>query len=568
MQAGKQTIEGIFNKGRFLEIPFFQRSYVWEKENWERFVNDMLLVSESSKDYFMGSLILKEKKDIPSTEEIGDWRIIIDGQQRLTTIILFFKVVCDIQDKKDLMKSTFYNRVGKIILKHNYNDYKVFEAIISDSLNDEIKQKYQNNKVLLCYNYLISQKDVLNKIDIYKLLNKLYFVGIDLGSEEDEQQIFDTINSLGVSLTTAELLKNELYKRSDEEFYSQTWKKIFEFDEDTKNYWDQKVTSGRQFRVNIDLLLQSYLLIISNADTKFLGLSSLFNSYKQFLKEKVQDKREFIRLLTSYADLYKKNIDPDLLNQDIDANSPIERLNIVIFGLNVTTIVPYVLYILNKVEDVEEQNKMFNLLESYLIRRFICKETTKNYNNLFASFIRNKINSYEKLHKKIYEADNSTNRYPDDESLKKGFLESNLTNQQAKTILYLIEKRSRNSKNYSTNLRPINEYSLEHVMPKKWRNNWKAPSSFTEQDKEKRDQLVLKLGNLTIITASLNSSIRDASWEIKKVGKGNKKGLKDYSTGISVFEKYLDYSEWDENKIIERGEELFNISKNIWKFEK
>ena len=565
MEAGKRTIELIFNKGRTLEIPFFQRSYVWEAENWERFLNDLIMVSKSNKEYFMGSLILKSQQ-VSSEKNIGDWRIVIDGQQRLTTIILFFKAICSIQNNTTLLKDTFYNRSKEIILKHNHNDYKIFEAIVDDKLTDELKEKYKNNNVLNCYNYFIKQNDLLKEISINNLLDRLYFVGIDLGSEEDEQQIFDTINSLGVSLTTAELLKNELFKRSDEEFYEKTWKKTFEQDEDIKDYWDQKITSGRQFRINIDLLLQSNLLIISKADTNYLGLSSLFSNYKNYLKKKESDKGKFISTLIEYAGLYQKNINPDFLNQDININSPIERFNLVIFGLNVTTIIPYILYVLNEVKDSEEQNKILNILECYLVRRFICKETTKNYNNLFASFVRNEINSYEKLSKKIFEAEDPTNKLPTDENLKKAFVESNLTNQQAKVILYLIEKSTRNPKNYSTNLRPLNEYSLEHIMPKKWKNNWKVLDSFSEKDKEKRDQLVLKLGNLTIITASLNSSIRDSSWEVKKNGKGDKKGLKEYSAGISIFEKCLSYDSWNEDKIIERGNELFELSKNVWKY--
>jgi|TARA_Y100000310_G_scaffold336994_1_gene422941 uncharacterized protein with ParB-like and HNH nuclease domain len=567
MEAGKRTIELIFNKGRSLEIPFFQRSYVWKTENWERFMNDMVMVSKSNNEYFMGSLILKSHQ-VSSEKNIGDWRIVIDGQQRLTTIILFFKVICSIKKNTTLFKDTFFNRSKEIILKHNHNDYKIFEAIINDKVSDELKEKYKNNNVLNCYNYFVKQRDLLKEIDINNILDRLYFVGIDLGSEEDEQQIFDTINSLGVSLTTAELLKNELYKRSDEKFYENTWKKAFEQDEDIKDYWDQKVTSGRQFRINIDLLLQSNLLIISKADTNYLGLSSLFKNYKTFLKKKESDKKKFINALIKYAEIYKKNINPDLLNQDINVKSSMERFNLVIFGLNVTTIIPYVLYILNEVKESPEKDKMLNLLECYLIRRFICKETTKNYNNLFASFIRNNINSYEKLSKKIFEADDPTNKLPTDANLKKAFFESNLTNQQAKVVLYLIEKSTRDSKNYSTNLRPLNEYSLEHIMPKKWRNNWKVPDLFSEKDREKRDQLLLKLGNLTIITASLNSSIRDASWQIKKNGNGDKKGLKEYSAGISIFEKCLSYSEWNEEKIDERGNELFELSKEVWKYNK
>ena len=562
MDAGKRTIELIFNKGRTLEIPFFQRSYVWETENWEQFINDMSDISEYNKNYFIGSLILKSQT-VSSEKGIGDWRIVVDGQQRLTTIILFFKVICLLQNNNNLFKDTFYNRNKEIILKHNHNDVDVFEAIVTNNLTDELKDKYKDNKILRCFNYFIKQDNILKNINVNNILNKLYFVGIDLGSEEDEQQIFDTINSLGVSLTTAELLKNELFKRGDENFYSTTWKEAFEKDIDTKDYWDQNVTSGRQFRVNIDLLLQSYLLINSKANTKYIGLNSLFNNYKSFLKDNNSNKKRFIKNLIEYSHIYQENINPNFLNQDIDINSNIERLNLVIFGLNITTIIPYILYLLKEVENSNERNKMFKLLECYLIRRIICKETAKNYNNIFASFIRNKINTYEKLSEKIYNAEDPSNKMPVNEDLKKGFVESNLTNQQAKTVLYLIEKSIRNTK-HSTNLRPLNEYSLEHIMPKKWQNNWN--NKHTEEEINTRNKLILKLGNLTIITASLNSSIRDASWEIKKNGKGSKKGLKEYSTGISIFEKYLEKdSIWDNKEIIKRGNILYNQSANkVW----
>lgn len=564
MEAGKRTIALIFNKGRALVIPFFQRSYVWGTENWERFISDMLAISEYNKDYFMGSLILKSQL-VTSEKGIGDWRIVVDGQQRLTTIILFFKVICSLQNNDSLFKDAFYNWDKEIILKHNHNDIDVFEAIVTNNLTDELKDKYKNNNILKCYNYF-EQDSTLKTINVNNILNKLYFVGIDLGSEEDEQQIFDTINSLGVSLTTAELLKNELFRREDKDLYSRTWKEAFEKDEDTKDYWDQRVTSGRQFRVNIDLLLQSYLLIHSEANNKYIKLNSLFNNYKSFLKDNNPDKQEFIRSLIKYSHIYQQNINPDFLNQDIDINSNIERLNLVIFGLNMTTIIPYALYLLKEVENSNERNKMFNLLECYLIRRIICKETTKNYNNIFASFIRNKINTYEKLYEKIYNAEDPSNKMPDNEDLKKGFIESNLTNQQAKTVLYLIEKSIRSTK-HSTNLRPLNEYSLEHIMPKKWQNNWN--DKHTEEEINYRNKLVLKLGNLTIITASLNSSIRDASWEIKKNGKGSKKGLKEYSAGIRIFKKYLENdSVWNNEEFIKRGNELYNHSVNkVWNSE-
>jgi len=553
MEAGKRTIEQIFNKGRTLQIPFFQRSYVWEEENWERFLDDMQMVSdttETSKQYFMGPLILKSQP-VTSERKIGDLRLVVDGQQRLTTIVLFFKALCEASynNEKKFM-DTFFNRNGESIIEHNHNDIEVYEAILGDRLDGKLKKRYESNNVLKCYHHFQERSAILKSIDINKILNLLCFVGIDLGEDDDEQQIFDTLNSLGVSLTTAELLKNELYRKEDEDLYNKTWKKVFEKDEDARIFWDFKLTSGRQFRASIDLFLQSFLIIKSKANDKYLMLSSLFTNYKAFLKDQKLNKHRLIESLIEYAKIYRDNVQPLLLKEDINQNSTMQRLNIVVFGLNTTTVVPYILYILKEVEDSKERENIFQLLESYLIRRLICKQTTKNYNNLFASFIRNRINTFTTLKDEIYKGKDPTNLFPDDSVLKNGFQNNNLTNQQAQVVLYLIEVSIRSTKD-STKLLPFNHYSVEHVMPKNWRNYW--DSGLSAKKAEQRDAILLKFGNLTIITRSLNSSIRDADWKTKKNGKGNNKGLIEYCAGIKTFSKYLQKPTWNEGLYQKEG---------------
>lgn len=92
MEAGKRTINDLFNGNRTLKIPFFQRAYVWKQENWERFLDDMVYVSQSKLPYFFGSVILKQEHT-DSSINMGDIRMLIDGQQRLTTLHIFFKVL-------------------------------------------------------------------------------------------------------------------------------------------------------------------------------------------------------------------------------------------------------------------------------------------------------------------------------------------------------------------------------------------------------------------------------------------------------------------------------------------
>ena len=187
-------------------------------------IEDMENVCINNKDYFMGTYIMKQQ-DVPSTSEIGEIRTVIDGQQRFTTILLFFYVLFQKQNQQSQFKELFFNRSGRIVLKHNHNDIEIFEALINGNLSDSLKEKYKDNQILKAYNYFDANLN-LNKLNSNTLLNKLYFVGIDVLQNEDEQQIFDTINSLGVRLTTAELLKNYLFANLDDiQLYNKTWKK-------------------------------------------------------------------------------------------------------------------------------------------------------------------------------------------------------------------------------------------------------------------------------------------------------------------------------------------------------
>ena len=107
MEAGKAQISTVFNGSRLLEIPFYQRAYVWGEEQWERFLSDMEYVTATNRPYFLGSIILKQTASGNTWDEIFDVRTVIDGQQRLTTTVLFFKALCMKLGKADLFVRDF-----------------------------------------------------------------------------------------------------------------------------------------------------------------------------------------------------------------------------------------------------------------------------------------------------------------------------------------------------------------------------------------------------------------------------------------------------------------------------
>lgn len=569
MEAGKRTISDIFNGSRILEIPFFQRSYVWDTEQWERLLEDVESVSFNKEPYFLGSVILKQQ-ETNTESSYGDIRTIVDGQQRLTTLSILLKVLSLKNNQMEPFNKRFRLDDGSIVLKHNHNDSEAFQRIME--LTEETDINYDDN-ITRAYSYF--RKNVIpEKLNFQTITNAVLLVAIDLSYNEDEQQIFDTINSLGVKLTTAELLKNYFFDRNDYPKYEKYWKAVFESDKEAKEYWDTDITAGRYRRSFIDMFFYSYLQIkvqvemftVKSEDKAlFSKVDKLFESYKKFIQKYFNGNKETIlKEIKDYAKIFMNTFDPEITNDELTEKPGIERINAIIFDLETTTLIPYVLYIEKNIQNQSIKDELYGFIETYIMRRLVCKASTKNYNQLFTDrLIFNKVLSKQSFIDFLQNQDDKVNYLPSDEELNIAFNDYVLTNKQAKGVLYFIESKIRDKSKYSTQLLGISKYSLEHVMPKKWQNHWgKLDNQYLI---DKRDRKLLTLGNLTIITQSLNKSIRDSSWDLKKQGKGNRAGLNKYAKGIETFDSYLDKKEWNEDTINERSIFLFNKATEVWK---
>lgn len=570
MDAHKAQITNIFNNSTLVEVPFFQRSYVWKEDLWSRLIDDMEYVVKTNKPHFLGSIILKEgRKPLPG-EAFTDCRTVVDGQQRLTTFLIFLKVLY-LKLNQTVMFDFQFRIMGQMIaLRHGKNDIQAFEKVMSMTRVDVLDNPEPRSRIIEAYNYFVNNIDE-TKMDIMKILMNTQFVRIDLDANEDEQQIFDTINSLGVNLTTSELLKNYFFSRDTISEYQEKWGSVFEKDDDTKIYWDTEIETGRIKRAMIDIFFDSYFQLfiqdkrynISNEDKiMYARVDNLAQSYQHFINTYCDgDKNVVLGQMNDYACCFKDTFQPNYCDMNIPSTFGIERLNVIIFGLKTSTLIPYVLYISKNVYDQDERNKMYGILESYIMRRIIIHATTKNYNNLFTSLILNSVLDAHLLKNKLETGKDSTTYVPTDAELKEGFKKSKLINLQTKGIIYLLESKIRPITS-STVLLGFNQYSLEHLMPKKWRNNWDVVQN--EDEARERDSILLTLGNLAIIPQALNASIRDASWNIKKMGKGNKPGLEICAAGLVTVYDALQTKNWNEAEIRIRAEYLYNNAKLVW----
>lgn len=570
MDAGKVLIDGIFNRGRELVIPFYQRTYVWDEEQWSRLLEDLEFVTKSCHTYFMGTIILKQAKTF-SGESVSDRRIVIDGQQRLTTIVLFFKAFYLLGDKDDDFIYDFKQKDKKTpSLRLGLNDKDAFEKICSF---DKKEYASGNSQIEKAYNYFLDHID-LSKFDENTIKQNLQFVSIDIDAGEDEQNIFDTINSLGVRLTTAELLKNYFYSKDDLDYYKNTWVATFEKDDETKKYWDSECSSGSNKRAMVDIFFGSYFQLLSenpvfqvSAEDKiyFSRIDNLFSSYKMFINKYCNnDKSIVLNDLFNDAKLFRESFNPNLLNDTCPANFGQERINTLIFGMDVTTVIPFIMYFEKQNDNEEDKSRMYRLIESFLVKRMITKESTKNYRKQFLSYIRREVRTSGQLELELQKASEFDVGIPADQDMLNGFMESKLTNKQAKGILYLLETALYND---GSAVMPLgfNSYSLEHLMPKKWRNHW---GKLGDDAAIQRDSILLTLGNLTIIPQKLNTAIMDSEWSIKKAGKNGKLGLEKCAKGLAVMENVLEKDIWDEKAIEERAKWLYEKANEVWNLRK
>ena len=561
MNRDNKTIRDILHGRRQLEIPFFQRSYVWTEENWERFLDDMKNNSSDPKPYFMGSYIMKQ---IHTGTGAIDRQLVIDGQQRFTTLFLFAYVLLKKSGQLEKFKQRYHLDTDQkeICLKHNRNDAPIFNAIFDETINDNLKKEYANNNVLKAYEYFMEK---VNPDDYHKdVLEYIYFVPIDLSPEEDEQQIFDTINSLGVRLTVADLIKNYLFSgKDDEKFYIETWENTFEKTKEIRDFWNTIIGTGANQRSILDLFFDSYLTMKS--DFKF-SQHDLFATFKKYLKKiNFKDaKKTVIQEIMELAKLFYDNLDPDIVNEPTDSQTDItEKLNLIFFGLDTTTFIPYFLFILKEQkDDKNERNAIFKYLEKYLIRRMICKENNKSYKNLAQKLIRNKCTTLESL-KSNLSLDSENMNMPTDEKIKDAMKE-NLYNNQAKGILYLLEVSLRDPKD-STQLLELKKYDLEHIMPINWDiSSWPLNEGYNEDERNKYIQM---LGNKTILNGRLNKTIKNKEWNIKKNGKGKYKGFLQHAKGLKTFQ-FENIENWNEKEIEKRNQQLYEQICQAWPEEK
>ena len=277
--------------------------------------------------------------------------------------------------------------------------------------------------------------------------------------------------------------------------------------------------------------------------------------------------QNFILEIEAYAKVYKNNMLSDTANTIYHFNDSKQRLLYILDKADLSTLHPYVLFLLKKYADDKQtlKEKLLNL-EFFVVRRLLAKKSNKNYNKDCKAFI-------EEENFVLTLANEISN-----EEILAGI--HNINNRDATIILFWLELyRIRDSKNDISKLQ--DEYTLEHIMPQAWRENW---SNIPVKDNDntiitdvatadiRRTEFIYSLGNMTLVTSRFNTSLRNYAFKRKIEGDNDKTGYKDCSSLTitkndiinDVYTKNVENPIWDEYQIYEREKKLGKEIINIW----
>lgn len=593
MDSNTLPIGKVFGQDRRLIVPLFQRPYVWKREDqWEPLWTDILNVAsrwldgKQGKPHFLGAIVLDaQRKPIGHLET----RLIIDGQQRLTTLQLILEAFCDICREAKVDK---YHRA---LLKLTRNDdpmsedpdevFKVWPTTVDQEHFRRVMTADSRAEVLASYGkslasdsvghsigdcYLFFYKEVRDWLlpetegfedrlkVLYEVMREgLRVVAIDLDDPDDPQVIFETLNARGTPLLPADLIKNHLFYKASLEgrdmgaLYDKYWRP---FDQNDV-YWREEIGRGHARRARIDLFLQNYLTARKGDD---VSTTHLYVNFRDYLSNS-GTAAEHLAQIQKYAAIYQSF---DEWPEGSRKNSFFRRLA----DMDIASAHPFLLELFAS-QDVngEQTEQILTNLESFLVRRMICGLNTRGYNRLFVEMLgtlKNNDSLTERVRDFLLSSNAASNRWPDDREfqdawLNKGLYEM-LVQRRVRMLLEALELRLRSSKTESLSFKK--KLQIEHLMPQDWKKNWPLPEDCLQDERaetERRNARIQTIGNLTLLTEALNPSVSNGPWKNKI------KAILEHSA-LSLNRPLGEISDWNEDSIRLRSMTLFEAAKQVW----
>ncbi|WP_314713738.1 DUF262 domain-containing HNH endonuclease family protein [Leptotrichia wadei] len=546
MEAKKIRILDFIGKGKkTFNIPVYQRNYDWQEENCKKLFTDIenIIKHNEEIEHFLGTVVYVLTKIERDYEEY----VLIDGQQRITSISLLLKAlhekIISEDTKESIWEQYLINKKSpdniRIRLKPIESDSVSYKQLIDnndDSSNSNVCRNYKIFKELLENSHYSAEQ-------IYSALYKIELVTIKLEKDkksENPQLIFESLNSTGLSLTQADLIRNYLLMNSEYEKQTVLY----------KNFW---------LKIEIELTNKKISDFIRDFLTmktgKIANKNKVYDDFKEYMRiQKELNEEAVLEELVTYSKYY---------NWFLNANSNNEKINEKLKHfkyLKNTTVYPLLLSIFEdtyyyKKLDEDKLLKIIDLLISYIFRRTICGYKTSSINKVFASIPKkilenqNEKDIYFKIEKNLMERRLET-IFPRDEEFKVNFIKYNFEKNKELlkyTLKELEQKVSNDVINDTSNL------NIEYIMPENLNSEWKLELGEKKFENTHLEYLGT-IGNSSLIENDLLRYNKNFKTKKEFYQKSN----------IEITRNINNYQVWTDNEIKNRAEQLYEKSKEIW----
>ncbi len=543
MKASETNLQEIIEGTKQYIIPMFQRTYSWEQKHWKQLWEDIidLIEDNENQSHFIGSVV-----SIPvntNTHGVQQF-LVIDGQQRLTTLLILLAAVRDVAKKQENINLA--EEIQHTLLLNSYKSgeevYKFLPTQIDKSyfkrvINSEVSNNPTDSRIIKAYwfFYDIINREV-NELSILKsiITGDLSIVSIVLSPDDNPYLVFESLNAKGQPLTQADLIRNYLFMRIPAE----------DQEDQYVRYW---LPMQEELGDHLTEFIRHYLLG-ENINVKK-------NDVYVKLKEKTVklEAKEFLKTLSEFAEYYGK-----LLNPSSEDNKEIRKYLKRINDFEAKTAYPFLLYIFrdykNNKYSADQFVQVLRTIENYLVRRFVCNIDSKALNKTFASL-------YNQI--SIHEAEQSLEElisflqnhgYPKDNEFARSLKENHLygqgdTRKKGSFILRAIEDSYSHKEQAD-----LRNATIEHIMPQTLTDTWNE--ELGDNSEVTHTTYLHTLGNLTL--SANNTELSNESFLVKKryYEKSNLQLNKDIAT----------FKKWDKDSMEKRAGELTRTIIKLWSY--
>lgn len=553
MDARKGNIFEILNGNKQFLIPVYQRYYSWEIEQCRRLWNDIVDMQKRNKaGHFVGSIVNIAEQAMPTGVQKY---MIIDGQQRMTTLSLLLLALRDYAIAHPEDTSINSRRIDNMLLK---NEYEVgderYKLLLTETDRDilirlvESKPIPDGTKSRMIENYeffseKITEQD-LKPAEVYESIGKLQIVNITLDrTMDDAQAIFESLNSTGKELSESDLIRNYVLMGLEPSEQTYVYEHLWRPMEQLFIYETQDSVMDSFFRHYLTMKL-----------TRIPKQGCVYEEFKLYhLNCEFSTIRELCQDLLTYAKFYT-----DIVFKR-SSNAELKRLYEDIVDLRMEVSYPFLLKVHNDCAagTIAEDNlkEILRLCISYVLRRNICDIPTNSMNKTFATF-RNSIKSDDYMNsvKAFFVLQDTYKEFPDDEKFMAAFMSRDIYTMRARNY---ILSRLENFGNKAPIV--IENYTIEHIMPQNasLSSGWQHELGANWKDIQKK--YIHTIGNLTL--TAYNSEMSDRPFMDKMDMPG---GFKESALRLNAY--LIKLKNWNEEHMLERARLLATKAVQIWPY--